>query len=171
MSAKPDNESLWKKLHKAEVLEEFCALMFDQRWRYEDLLEQLEKWSISSSLGALSRFWDSNLSTWSFQRAKRQYRSMLEDEGLDLDEAERRVVAEQLYNAAASPNTSTKDLIKMRELHVKAAVLKQNERKLEQAERRLAIIEKQVEDTKEDLTNPNLSESDRAARMRARFGV
>jgi hypothetical protein len=171
MSAKPDNESLWKKLHRAEVLEEFSALMFDQQWRYEDLLEQLEKWGISSSLGALSRFADSQRSTWAFARAKRQYQSLLEDEGVDLDEAQKKVVAEKLFSLAASPHISEKALLKMREMEIKQAVLKQNERKLEQAERRLKILEEQVNDTTDDLKNPNLTEEQRAARMRARFGI
>jgi uncharacterized protein YggL (DUF469 family) len=169
--SKPDNESLWKKLHKAEVLDEFCALMFDQQLRYEELLEQLEKWGISSSMGALSRFADSQRSEWAFARAKRQYASVLADEGVDLDEAQRKLVAERLFNLAASPHISEKALLKLREMELKTAVLKQNERKLEQAERRLELLEKQVNETTDDLKNPNLTEEQRAARMRARFGV
>jgi uncharacterized protein YggL (DUF469 family) len=171
MSATPDNESLWKKLHSKEVLEEFQALMFDQQMRYEDLLEQLEKWGISSSLGALSRFADSQRSAWAMARAKRHCEALLVDDKVDLNEAQRKVVAERLFNLAASPHISEKALLKMREMEIKQAVLKQNERKLEQAERRLAMLEKQVNDTTDDLKNPNLTEEQRAARMRARFGV
>lgn len=137
MSAKPDNESLWKKLHRAEVLEEFCELMFAQEARYEDLLEQLERWGISSSMGALSRFSDSQRSQWTLARAKRQYESMLRDEGVNLDEAQRKVVAERLYNLAASPAISDKALLKMRDQEIARAKLELDQARLVQAETKL----------------------------------
>lgn len=133
-----DNQSLWKRLHQAEVLEEFCELMFAQELRYEDLLEQLEKWQIPSSMGALSRFSDSHRSQWTLERAKRQYESMLADEGVNLDEAQRKIVAERLYNLAASPHISEKALLKMKELEIKTATVRQNDERLKQNEVRLA---------------------------------
>lgn len=180
-----DNESLWKRLNKAGVVDEFCELMFAQETRYEDLLEQLEKWGISSSMGALSRFSDSQRSAWTFRRAQRQYESVLADEGIDLDEAQRRVVAERLYNMAASPHISEKALLKMRDQEIKLATvrqnderLKQNERRLEQAQetidmqrRKIEALEAQAARLKEDLSDGSLSDEERAARMRARFGV
>ena len=140
-----DNESLWKKLHKAEVLEEFQALMFDQQMRYEDLLEQLEKWGISSSMGALSRFADSQRSSWAMARAKRQYEAMLSDEGVDLDEAQRRVVAERLFNLAASPHISEKALLKLRDQEIALSKLRQDEQRLKQNEKRLEQAQEVIE--------------------------
>lgn len=180
-----DNESLWKKLHTAEVLDEFCALMFDQQSRYEDLLEQLEKWGISSSMGALSRFSDSHRSTWTLQRAQRQYESVLSDNGVDLDEAQRKVVAERLYNLAASPHISEKALLKMRDQEIKLALLNHDRQRLEQAEqtlqqrqevidlqkRKIEALEAQANAVKEDLKDGGLTDAERAARMRARFGL
>ena len=132
-----DNESLFNKLTKADVLEEFCALMFDQQVRYQDLLEQLEKWGISSSMGALTRFSDAQRSPWTLARAERTYRAMLEDEGSTLTEAQRKVVAEKLYNLAASPNISEKALLKMRDQEIMLAKLNQDRQRLEQAEQTL----------------------------------
>jgi valyl-tRNA synthetase len=147
-----DNQSLWKRLHSAEVLEEFCELMFAQEERYEDLLEQLEKWGISSSMGALSRFSDSQRSGWTLERAKRQYEAMLEDNGTNLDEAQRKVVAERLYNLAASPHISEKALLKMKDQEIALATvrqnderLKQNERKLEQAQETIDLQKRKIE--------------------------
>lgn len=171
MKMPSDNESLWKRLNKAGVVDEFCELMFAQETRYEDLLAQLEKWGISSSMGALSRFSDSQRSAWTFRRAQRQYESVLADEGIDLDEATRRVVAERLYNLAASPNVSEKALLRLKDQEIQLAKLRNDGVKLEHAARRLAILERQVEETKEDLRNGSLSEEERSARMRARFGV
>jgi hypothetical protein len=69
-----DNESLHDKLKRAEVLEEFLELMFAHEQHYDELLEQLEKWGISSSMGALSRFKASHIGHWSMERAKNEER-------------------------------------------------------------------------------------------------
>lgn len=143
MKAPHDNESLWKRLHRAELLEEFCALMFDAQERYEDLLEWLEKNHISSSLGALSRFSDSHRSQWTLERAQRQYESLLSDEGSTLDEARRRVVAERVYALAASPHVSERALLKLRDQEIRLAQLEHDREKLAMLERRLKILEEQ----------------------------
>ena len=180
-----DNESLFNKLTKADVLEEFCALMFDQQVTYEDLLEQLEKWGISSSIGALSRFSVSQRSAWTLQRAKLQYESILNDNGVDLDEAQRKVVAERLYAMASSPLISEKALLKMRDQEIKLALLNHDRQRLEQAEqtlqqrqevidlqkRKIEALEAQAAAVKEDLKDGGLTDAERAARMRARFGL
>jgi len=163
MSAKPDNESLWKRLHRAEVLEEFCELMFAQEARYEDLLEQLEEWGISSSMGALSRFSDSQRSQWTLMRAKRQYEAMLRDEGVDLDEAQRKVVAERLYNLAASPAISEKALLKMRDQEIALATLKQNDRKLK-------LMEAKMKEANDILKDVALTPEEKEKKMLAVFG-
>jgi hypothetical protein len=164
MSAKPDNESLWKKLHRAEVLEEFCELMFAQEARYEDLLEQLEKWGISSSMGALSRFSDSQRSQWTLARAKRQYESMLRDEGVNLDEAQRKVVAERLYNLAASPAISDKALLKMRDQEIARAKLELDQARLVQAETKLKQAQEVIDMQRRKI---EAMEAEEAARKKA----
>lgn len=162
MSAKKPNESLAKRLRDAEVYEEFCELMFAQRIDYQTLLDEyLEKWGISSSLGALSRFATSELSQYTLDRARRQYESMLNDEGVDLDEAQRKVVAERLYNLAVSPNISEKALLKMRDQEIQLEQLK-NDR------RRIDILEGQKKAASEkldELRNPDVG-NDEAMRNR-----
>lgn len=179
------NESLIERLRKAAVMDEFEALMFDQGMRYEDLLEQLEKWGISSSLGALSRYKISRRGPWAMERAKREEKEFLEGHGADLDETTRKLVAMRIFQDAASPETSTKDVLRMREQEIQMAKLKQDGVKLEMVERRLGQLQELVEiqkrkidlmesrekETKEDLGNNTLTEEERAARMRARFGV
>lgn len=155
------NESLARRLTKAEVYHEFCELLFAQEIRYEDLLEQLEKWGISSSLGAISRFADSERSQYTLDRAKRQYEAMLKDESVDLDQAQRRMVAERLFNLAASPHITEKSLLKLRELEIKAA-------QLENDRRRIAILEgkiKSASDKLEELRNPDVA-NDEEMRLR-----
>ena len=159
-----DNHSLWKRLHQAQVLDEFCELMFAQEMRYEDLLEQLEKWQISSSMGALSRFSDSHRSQWTLERAKRQYEAMLADEGVDLDEAQRKVVAERLYNLAASPHISEKALLKMREMEIKQATVRQNDERLKQNERRLEQAQETIDMQRRKI---EALEAEEAARKKA----
>jgi hypothetical protein len=159
-----DNESLWKKLHKAEVLDEFCALMFDQQLRYEELLEQLEQWGISSSMGALSRFSDSHRSQWTLERAKRQYESMLQDEGVDLDQAQRKVVAERLYNLAASPSISDKALLKMRDQEIARAKLELDQARLMQAETKLKQAQEVIDMQRRKI---DAMEAEEAARKKA----
>lgn len=153
------NQSLADRLQTAGVYDEFCALMFGQRMRYEDLLEQLEKWNISSSMGALSRFGDSQRSAWTLARAKRETQELLADESIDLDAAQRKVVAERLFNLAAAPDICDKTLLKLRDQEIKMmqlqhdkqrleqaeVKLQQAERKLEQAERKIAALEAQAE--------------------------
>lgn len=182
MSATP---SLADRLKTEGVFDEFAELMFGVGTRYEDLLEQLEKWGISSSLGALSRFRASHRGPWAMERARRAEKDFLEQHGANLDEAERRMVAMRIFQEAANPNTTTKDVLRMRDQHLGGAKLQlerekvkqaevklqQAERKLEQAERKLKLLESKIEATKEDLENPSLTEAERAARMRARFGV
>jgi hypothetical protein len=131
------NESLADRLIKAEVYDEFCALMFGQRMRYEDLLEQLEAWSLSSSMGALTRFSESHRSQWILARAKAQHESMLHDSGTTLDAAQRKLVAENLFNLAASPEVSDKTLLKMRDQEIKLAELEHDKIKISQAEKKL----------------------------------
>jgi hypothetical protein len=127
-----DNESLSEKLKKAEVFGEFCELMFAHEVGYSELLEQLEKWSISSSMGALSRFKSSNIGQWSMDRAKREERDFLIQHGADLDEVTRNLVAVRIFQAAANPNTSSKDVLKIKDMLLREAQMKQDLKKLEQ---------------------------------------
>jgi hypothetical protein len=140
-----NNESLFDRLARAEVLEEFCELMFGQGMRYEDLMEQLEKWGISSSMGALSRFADSQRGEWSVRRARRLCEGLLKGQGVDLDLAQRKVVAERLFSLAASPNISEKALLKMRDQEIALAKLKQDDEKLKQNEVKLAQAQEQID--------------------------
>ena len=151
MSTDIDNESLADRLRKAEVYEEFCELIFAQSVRYEDLLEQLEKWGISSSLGALSRFKASHRGPWAMARARREHEAFLRENGADLDEAERRLVAMRIFQDAANPDTPTKLVLKMRDQHHGAAKLRiENERlkmdavKLEQAQALIDLQERKI---------------------------
>jgi hypothetical protein len=141
----PKNESLLSRLRAAELYDEFCDLIFAQCVTYTDLLEQLESWGISSSLGALSRFADAQRGVYSMERARRQYEAMINDAGSTLDEAQRRTVAERLFNLAASPDISTGSLLKMRDQEIKLEELKQTERRVLQAERALDLTEKKLE--------------------------
>ncbi len=147
------NESLADRLVRAEVYDEFCALMFGQRMRYEDLLEQLEQWSLSSSLGALTRFAESHRSQWILARAKAQYESILTDSGSTLEAAQKKLVAENLFNLAASPELSDKTLLKMRDQEIKLAELRQAEVKLEHDERKLAQAQELIEMQKQKIAS------------------
>jgi hypothetical protein len=129
--------SLAARLIEAELFAEFCELLFAQGIKYDDLLEQLEAWNISSSLGAISRFADSQRGPYSMQRARDQYAAMLTDESSTLDAAQRQTVAARLFNLAASPDISTQALLKMRDQEIKLEELKQSERRVIQAERAL----------------------------------
>ena len=187
MSKASANESLFDRLDKAQVYEEFCALMFDSHPKrtYEDLLDELEKWNISSSLGALSRFKLSHHGRWAMNRALEVQTDFLDKHGADLDETTRKMVAMRIFQDAASPDTSTKDVLRMRDQEIQMAKLKQDAVKLEMAERRLVQLQQAIdlqerkiktleareEETKKDLGNNTLTEAERAARMRARFGV
>lgn len=127
-----DNEWLLDKLKAADVLDEFIELMFDHEQSYAELLEQLEKWKISSSMGALSRFKRRHMSAWSMDRARREEREFLEKNGANLDEVTRNMVALRIFNASANPNTSTKDVLKMKDLLIREAQMKQDAEKLKQ---------------------------------------
>lgn len=164
------NESLAERLIKAEVYDEFCALMFGQRLRYEDLLEQLERWSISSSLGALTRFSDSHRSQWILARAKAEHKAILEDSGSTLDAAQRKLVAENLFNLAASPEISDKTLLKMRDQEIKMAELAHDKLKIEQAERKLQLLEAKMHDVDAALNDAALSDEEKVARWKQVFG-
>jgi len=128
----PDNQWLRDKLKAADVLDEFIELMFDHEQTYAELLEQLEKWGISSSMGALSRFKRSHMSAWSMDRAKREDKDFLEKHGADLEDITRRMVQTRIFNASANPNTSTKDVLKMKDLLIREAQMKQDAAKLKQ---------------------------------------
>lgn len=139
------NEALADRLVRSEVYDEFCALMFGQRMRYEDLLEQLEQWSLSSSMGALTRFSESHRSQWILARAKAQHESILNDSGSTLEAAQRKLVAENLFNLAASPEVSDKTLLKMRDQEIKLAELAHDKLKIEQGEKKLEQAQELIE--------------------------
>lgn len=141
----PPNESLYDRLEKAGVRDEFEALMFDQRMNYLELLEELERWGISSSLGALSRYKATWRGPWAMERAKREEREFLTTHGADLDESTRKLVAMRIFQDAASPETSTKDVLRMREQEIQMAKLKQDAVKLEQAERKLEQAQQMID--------------------------
>jgi hypothetical protein len=125
-----DNQWLRDKLKDADVLDEFTELMFDHELTFADLLQKLETWNISSSMGALSRFKRSHMSEWSMQRAQREEREFLEKHGANLDDVTRNMVAVRIFNASANPNTSTKDVLKMKDLLIREAQMKQDAEKL-----------------------------------------
>lgn len=145
MSATPDNLSLADRLRGAELYEEFATRMFGEAERYADLLEWLEQHGISSSMGALSRFKDSHQSAWTIERAKRQHEATLRDAGVDLDEAQRKLVAERIFNLAASTHLTDKHLLKLRDQEIRLAQLDNDRRKLDMAERKIAALEAQVQ--------------------------
>lgn len=185
MSTKPPIVSLAEQLHAAEMYEEFCELMFGVGTPYDELLTKLEEWNIYSSMGALSRFKHSHRGPWAMERARREQKDFLEQHGADLDDATRRMVAMRIFTDAASPDTSTRDVLRMRDQQLQLAKLEQDAVKLEQANRKLdqaqeliefqrrkiEAMEEKEKATKEDLENGGLSDEQRAARMRARFGV
>jgi hypothetical protein len=144
MSEPKQNESLERRLRDAALYDEFCALMFGQRVKYEDLLEQLEKWNLSSSLGALTRFNESNRSEWTLERAKRETANFLAENAGLLDEAQKKVVAERLFNLAATPDISDKTLLKMRDQEIKMAQLRHDAQRIDQAETKLEQAEKLI---------------------------
>lgn len=184
MSDNASNVSLAERLREAEMYDEFCALMFDQGMQYTELLAELEKWSIYSSLGALSRFKQSHRGPWAMARARRQYESILNDEGIDMDDAERKLVAQRLYQDAANPETSTKDVLRMRDQHLGAAKLKlenqrlehdakrveQAQKNLELAERKIVLLEAKMKEAAEVIDQADVSEQDKIDKMRAIFG-
>ncbi|MDZ4289423.1 MAG: hypothetical protein U0984_15775 [Prosthecobacter sp.] len=159
--AKHFPKSLADQLDKAEVYDEFCALMFDEGMRYEDLLEQLEKWNISSSLGSLHRFWESQRSPWTIARAKVLAAQAYDMAPADLDDAQRRALRERVFSLSVSPNVSEKALLKMRDQEIKIAMLAQNDR-------RIGILEgkmKEASDKLQELRDP-VKADDAAMRQR-----
>ena len=127
-----DNESLASKLKAKEVFEEFVELMFGLETEYTELLEQLEKWDISSSMGSLSRFKGSHKGWWCMERAKREEREFLTQHGDNLDDVTRNMVKVRIFQAAANPNTTNKDVLKIKDLLLREAQMKQDLVKLQQ---------------------------------------
>ena len=181
MSAR-NQEGLALELKRKGVFDDFCEMMFGLETKYETLLEELERWGISSSLASLSRFNTSWRGEWSLRRARKQAEDALKDE--ELDDAERQAVAQALFNAAANPNTDTKTLLRMRDQHYGAAKLKLEreklkqaevklghaERKLEQAERKLKLLEAKLGEAQAVAEDARLTPEEREARWKEIFG-
>jgi hypothetical protein len=185
---KPDNESLADKLKAKQVFEEFVELMFGLETEYADLLEQLEKWGISSSMGALSRFKASHLGWWSMERAKKQERDFLTQHGANLDEVTRNMIAVRIFQAAANPNTTNKDVLKIKEMLLREAQMKQDLKKLEQElalktraldqkdeqiellRRRIEAAEAKLKDADDVAQDDALSAEEKALRWKQIFG-
>ena len=70
---------------------------------------------------------------------------MLEDSGTTLEAAQRKLVAENLFNLAASPDVSDKTLLQMREQEIKLAMLEHDKVKIAQAERKLEQAQELIE--------------------------
>jgi len=188
MSVSADNISLREKLKAADVFDEFVELMFDAEMHYDELLGELEKWNISSSLGALSRFKAAHIGWWSMERAKKQEREFLTEHGDKLDDVMRNMVKVRLFQASANPNTSTKDVLKMKDLLIREAglqsenkkletdvklkerALEQKDRALEQSERRLQMLEAKVGTANEAMESEQLSDEEKVARWKQVFG-
>lgn len=147
MPVSADNVSLREKLKTADVFDEFVELMFDAEMHYDELLEKLESWNISSSLGALSRFKAAHIGWWSMERAKNEEREFLTTHGDKLDDVTRNLVKTRLFQAAANPNTSTKDVLKMKDLLIREAGLENDVKKLAEdvRQRDEALKQKQVQ--------------------------
>jgi hypothetical protein len=99
------------------------------------------------SLATLSRFFSSERSTHSLTRARR----LAEEIGFslpELEEAERRLVAQQIFELGARPDTPPKVILRMKELHLKAAQMELDKKKLALAERKLAGAKEVIENTK-----------------------
>jgi hypothetical protein len=144
MMKKPtDNESLWRRLRDAEVLDAFCDLLFGQRKKQAELLEQLEQWGISSSGPAISRFSDRYCSEWTFSRARRMAGEIAA--GPELDEIQRRIVAEKVFNLAARPDIDDATLLRLRDQEIKLATVRQNDERLKQNEVRLGQAQETID--------------------------
>lgn len=164
MGSHKDNRSLAKRLKDAEVYDDFCDLLFAKRMDYDDLLTHTEeKWGVVTSISAISRFADSERSQYTIERAKRCYASVLQDSGSTLDQATRAAVADRLFNLAVSPDVSEIALLKMRDQEIKLA-------ELDQKDRRLQLLETQMQKVKDALNDETLSEEDRIIKMRTVFG-
>ena len=74
---------------------------------YDELLEELEKWGISSSRCPV-RFKAKPQGEWSMQRALREQQDFLAKHGANLDEVTRQMTAVNIFNIAANPEHAHK---------------------------------------------------------------
>ncbi len=162
-----DLTPLADRLTKAEVYDEFCALMFDEEMHYHELLLELDKWNVSSSKGALSRFKASQRGKWAMERAKREEKEFLATHGAELDEATRKLIAMRIFQDAAAPNTSTKDVLRMAELEVQKAKLQQDAIKLKQAQTKLEQAQELIDLQKRKIETLEAAEARVLAEKRA----
>jgi hypothetical protein len=183
-----DKTSLYDKLRTSGMLDEFRELMFAQQTPYDELLEQLEKWNISSSMGALSRFKAAHVGQWSMERAIDAERDFLTQHGANLDEATRKLICLRVFNLAANPDTPTRDVLKMKDLLIREAnnklaieklesdirqrdrALEQKDKMIEMAERKVAALEEERGRASDVMQNEELTAEEKVARWKQVFG-
>jgi len=162
MSTARDNTSLWKKL-TPEQREELLIALVDQRVGIDAGLALVKAWNVPTSLSAVHRFYHSERSNWTIERAKRFGAETLGMLPGEMDDAQRKLVQQKAFELASSSDISAKDLLKLRDQEIKLITLQQSDRKLK-------ILEAKFNEANEVMADEQLSEEDQLNKMRAIFG-
>lgn len=144
MSTARDNTSLWKKL-TPEQREELLIALVDQRVGIDAGLALVKAWNVPTSLSAVHRFYHSERSNYTIDRAKRFGAETLGMLPGEMDEAQRKLVQQKAFELASSSEISAKELLKLRDQEIKLITAQQNEVRLKQATRSLDQAEKKLE--------------------------
>lgn len=142
-----------------EQRDELLAFFIDKRGTYDAAKDMLAEQGIETSIGALANFYQRERSVFTIERAKHWLKETAEMIPGEIEDAERRAIAQKMFELAASAETSEKGLLKMRDQHIKLAQLKV-------AERRVAMLEAKLADVKGAANDYKLTPEEQAERIR-----
>jgi hypothetical protein len=139
---KPRSDGLFAKLKPAQR-EELLTLL-TSGGDYEEAKKLCSGWGVPTSLSALSRFYSTHSFAWRLDRAKAAAQATAGTSPESIQAEQARLLAQKIFEAVASPDCPPKVLIALRGLEVKADALRL-------AERRVAVLERQMADAKAKL--------------------
>lgn len=172
------SDSLAIRLKRLDLFDEYFSWWLQERPSFADRQEWLDKHECSASAGALHRLHRSpEAAQWRTAEAAKARAVMDANLPKDIDTTIRKALLDQRFNAVMG-ELSHKELMDHLQVEQSAEALNIKERQLKLRtadlklkERRIEMLEAQMEATKGILTDQALTPEQRELRMKQQFGI
>jgi hypothetical protein len=177
MSAKPRSDSKLASL-SPEIKAQLRTWLVDENKSYEDVRDLLyQDFNAKVGVGAVGRFYNSDCFALRSSEAKEfaeQVASELQTTGTSFDEATIALVKQKAFERAYARNGNLDELATLAKILGDSAKLELKRKDQQLTERRIVILETkaaQADAAKSITGDTKLSDSEKAAQMRALFGM
>lgn len=167
------SDSLFAKLTPAQREELFSALCVESK-SYADAAAMCSAWNVTTSIGALHKFYSQHSFAWRVAEAKASAEAMDATIPQDLEVKTRALLKQRQFEIALGNLTinELEALAKM-DVNARAQTLRENiePEKLKVMQRRCELLEKKMSEVTDAATNPKLTPEERAAKINEIFGI